>query len=284
MNTVGDLCHHTDKAVTKSELWITDQLGFRNDEFVKDPDILFLGDSFIAGAALSQDDIISNKVKSKINKSVYNMSPCTFSFLDFFIRNDFINKPKVIIYSLVERNNPRQMEHIEFSFIDKVLFQLSGIGNMNIYIDKAFRFSAFKWFKARIKNSKGFGIPSKIDSDMFFLQGASAKYDTSTLARKVRIIKEYKKYCDSLNIKFIVMPMPNKETVYYELVPFEQQPQYLFQFDSLLRKENITTINTLKLYNDYRQTNANMLYHLDDTHWNSNATELVSNEIIKLLK
>ena len=105
---------------------------------------------------------------------------------------------------------------------------------MNIYIDKAFRFSAFKWFKARIKNSKGFGIPSKIDSDMFFLQGASAKYDTSTLARKLRIIKEYKKYCDSLNIKFIVMPMPNKETVYYELVPFEQQPQYLFQFDSLI--------------------------------------------------
>jgi len=48
----------------KRENWITDKLGYRNDTFVQEADILFIGDSFIAGSGLSQDQTISSKVKT----------------------------------------------------------------------------------------------------------------------------------------------------------------------------------------------------------------------------
>src|SRR6187399_1078878 len=66
INATGELCHHTDKAIVKQELWITDKLGCRNDEFVEEADILFIGDSFLAGSGLNQNEILPNKLKSKL--------------------------------------------------------------------------------------------------------------------------------------------------------------------------------------------------------------------------
>ena len=97
-------------------------------------------------------------------------------------------------------------------------------------------------------------------------------------------ILNYKKYCDSLNISFIFMPMPEKETVYYNFVPFDKQPDYLFRLNSLLKIKNVRTINTLKIYNNYTRCNKDLLFRPDDCHWNSNATELMSEEIIKEIK
>jgi alginate O-acetyltransferase complex protein AlgJ len=51
----------------------------------------------------------------------------------------------------------------------------------------------------------------------------------------------------------------------------------------MLRAENVKTINSLKLYNDYRKSNNELLYHLDDTHWNSNAIRIVSEEAAKTI-
>jgi len=283
MNANGDLCHHTDKAIVKSEFWITDKLGFRNNEFVDEADILFIGDSFIAGSGLSQNELVSNKVKSKSNKKIYNMSPSSISQFDYFLKIGVIKKPKIIIFSKVERNIPEPIISIKESFIEKMASKVFSFYNINVFIDKAFKLSSIDWLQARISKSKGYGIPSKVNSNMFFFQGANQKHNEGDLQTTLINLKSYKKYCDSLNIKFIFMPMPDKETVYYELVPFLEQPNYLFKLDSILKNEGISTINTLKIYNDYRKNNMNLLYHLDDTHWNSNATELISNEIVRMV-
>ena len=285
MNATGDLCHHTDKAIVKSEFWMTDRLGFRNNEFLKKADILFIGDSFFAGCSLSQDEIISNKVKfnNKTNLSVYNMSPSSFSKFDYYLKNSIIEKPKYLIFSIVERDVPAPIISIDKNSLHKWIIKTLTCCNINKYIDKALKLSSLAWLKARVNDSKGLGVSAKLDSDMFFLQEIYQKRNESDLKSTVANIKAYKNYCDSLNIKFIFIPMPNKESVYFELVPFDIQPNYLFQLDSLLKHEGISTINTLKIYNDYRKTNKDLLYHLDDTHWNSNATELISNEISKLV-
>ena len=282
MNASGDLCHHTNKAVSKHELWITDKLGFRNNKFIKAADILFIGDSFIAGSGLSQNEIISNKVKIKLknNVKVYNMAPSSFLEFDYFLKNGFIKKPKLIIFSIVERYIPTSF--VKYRMENTFTKTLSNC-NMNVYIDKGLRFSSIKWLKARIQNSKGFGIPSQCNTNMFFLQGNQQKHKKDDLQTTLLNLLAYKKYCDSLGISFIFLPMPDKESVYYDLIPFDKQPNYLFQLDSLLHEKDILTINTLKIYNNYRKTNKNLIYHLDDTHWNSNATEIISKEIVKFI-
>jgi hypothetical protein len=284
MIAFGDLCHHTNKAIAKPEFWITDKLGFRNDEFIEEADILFIGDSFFAGASLSQDEIISNRVKSKSNNKikVYNISPSSpsFSLFAYFLKTGLIKKPKLVIYSIVERDIPTPI--IPYNGIMFKIIKIFEIGHFNVYLDKALKLSSIRWLKARIQGNHGNGLPAIGDSNMYFYSGAFQKHEKNDLQTTLTIINSYKKYCDSLDIKFLFMPMPDKETVYYELVPFDKQPNYLFQLDSLLKKANISTINTLKIYNEYRKTHQILLYHLDDTHWNSNATELMSDKIISL--
>lgn len=286
MNSTGDLSHHTSKAVIKSEFWITDKLGFRNNEFNDEIDVLIIGDSFIAGSSLSQDETITNKLKSKFNgsKKIYNMSPSSFSQFDYYLRTGVIKKPKIMIFSIVERFVPDTINRINENSIKSLTKKMFEISNLNVYLDRILRLSSIRWLKARINNNKGVGLQSEIDTNMFFLIGKSQKHLESDLRTSIINIKSYKRYCDSLNIKFVFMPMVDKETVYYELVPFNQQPNYLLQMDSLLNIEGITTVNTLKIYNDYRKSNNALLYHLDDTHWNSNATELISNAIYKIIK
>lgn len=286
MQAVGDLAHHTDKAVVRRERWVTDKLGYRNDAFVEQADILFIGDSFIAGTGLSQEDLLSNKLRAKFGDSlsIYNMAPSSFTKFDYFLRSGVVKKPKLIVFVMVERHLPESFYHKSSTGFKNKMVHSPAYGRLSALVDKAFRFSSLKWLNARIHRYYGNGLPAVKDSTMFFLEGFRQKHAPSDLARTVRTIKSYQAYCDSLGIRFLYLPMPDKETVYYEQVPFAKQPDYLLREDSLLRKAGIATVQTLNLYNDYRQHHSEVLYQPDDSHWNPRATELVSNELYRLLK
>jgi alginate O-acetyltransferase complex protein AlgJ len=279
---VGDLCHHSSFSIAKKEYWITDKYGFRNDKFNSSPDIVIIGDSFIAGASLSQEEIISNQlIKQDKKLAVYNMAPSSFSTFDYYLKTGKINKPRLIIFSMVERNLPSPIKTYKSNFFNEAIKNIIEFGDFNEYLDRAFKFSSIKWLTARFHDSKGSGIPSKENLKMFFLQGSSNKHSADDLNFSARIIISYKKYCDSLGVDFLFLPMPDKESVYFELVPFDKQPTYLSQLDSLLNIAHVSTINTLEIYNEYRKTSNMLLYHLDDTHWNANATKIVSKEILQ---
>ena len=49
MQSEGDLCQDTKNAIKKEEEWITDEIGYRNNKFINDPDVLLIGDSFLVG-------------------------------------------------------------------------------------------------------------------------------------------------------------------------------------------------------------------------------------------
>ena len=102
--------------------------------------------------------------------------------------------------------------------------------------------------------------------------------------RKAKRIKEYSEYCKSQGIEYIFMPIPNKETIYFEDVPFNLQPNYLIKLEKELSRIGIETVNTLKLFNKHKSASSNILYHLDDSHWNKYGIELTSDELVLKLK
>jgi len=284
MSEQGDLGFNTRYGVTKQQVqWITDQLGFRNDSFIEDPDVLFIGDSFIAGIALSQEETISNRLAAALDKKVkvYNMAPSSFANFNFFYKSNIVKKPRIIIFSCVERSMPSLLT-VEQEGNDRRLKYLRSINKtfsfngVNSYIDRLFAFNTLKWAAAKINHRAGRGYQSPADSSVIFLEGKTAKRFGRVEANAVAAtILSYKRYCDTLGIQFIFMPMPNKETVYYNLVPFAEQPSFLFQLDSILHQSGVATINTLGIYN--RTNNASCtLYTKDDTHWNENATKIIA--------
>lgn len=274
---VGDLCHHSKKAIPKLEHWITDELGYRNNQFIASADILLIGDSFLAGSSLTQDDTFGNKLQHLmgVKTSIYTLAPCKFTHFISLLEADIIKKPKLIIYSQVERNLPPSISEKDLStnLEYKKFYEFLDV---NVKLDKLFRLSSLKWLQSRVYQNKGEGKASPIDSNMFFYNGLEVGHQTNDIAYSVKTIASYNQFCRSKGIKFVYLPMPNKETVYFDLVPFKSQPDYLTKQCIELQKHDVRCFNILPIYNEYRKHSHKLLYHFDDTHWNKRATELIS--------
>ena len=289
MKEEGDLAHNSNKALVKNTFWQTDKIGYRNDNFFYDPDILLIGDSFIVGSGLNQSETITNKISKKLGNKVkvYNMAPSSLRKFDILYQKGIIKKPRIIIYSIAERNIPetfisyKQLNRWNRIIENMIVFCTN---DLNIKFDRMIRFYSVEWLKSRIQGNKGHVVVSPVDSDMFFLYGKHRlSHSLQDLKKTLASIISYKEYCESNNIDFLFLPMPDKETVYYDFVPLDSQPDYLLKLDSLLKENGISTINTIKLYNKERTNNNILLYHYDDTHWNPRAVEIVADEIIKYI-
>ena len=298
MESVGQLCHHTEFAIPFEERWKTDKMGNRNDTFYNDPDIVLIGDSFVVGSSLTQDSMLTNQLRRLFNGEikVYNIAPVEFSKLDYYLAKGIIKKPKLVIYLKSERYVPQGITRYKNtnsleSKIKDVLRSNRNFSRVSIFLDKVFRRYSKNWFQARLSEKKGDGVPGVKESKMFFYNVEAQPYDPNLvsdfdkdLLRTKNNIVTCKNYCDSIGAEFLFIPMPNKATVYYDYVPFKKQPDFVLKLDSMLRAENVSTINTLQLYNNYRKSHNKLLYHLDDTHWNANAVKLVSKEIADKIK
>lgn len=269
----GDLAYRTEFAIDKKVIWKTDKLGFRNEKVMSEPDVLVIGDSFIAGSSLSQEQTFTDEL-SKVFQGkfkIYNFAPSSFSYWVRLMDQGTIKKPKYVIFSIVERNIPELYVNTKInygSYRERVKCKIREIGLAPI-IERLTRFYSLKWMTSRIRNNKGIGIQSEINKKMFFLQGKSVEgRNEDDVQKTVEAIVSYKKYCDSIGVKFLFLPMPNKETVYYDLVPLSRQPDFLFKVNFLLDQKGIPTINTLAIYNKSKQSDK-FLYQLDDTHWNN---------------
>lgn len=272
MNSVGDLCHHTNNEITKYENWITDNLGYRNDSFVRKADVLFIGDSFIAGSSLPQDSTITNQTQKKIKGKAYNIAPSNFNEFISLIEGGIIEKPNLVVYGIVERSIPAKLYPTNKEYVT------SNVDRFLIFKDKTTRLYSVKYLISRMLSYKGNGKKGT-ESKMFFLNGKNQQYHYDKINDISKTIINYKSYCDSIGANFVFLALPNKETVYFENVPLDKQPNFLFKLDSVLNQNGITTVNTLKIFNDAK--NNTLLYNLDDTHWNSNGVAIVVNELIE---
>ncbi len=285
MTEQGDLAHHTKFAVEKKVKWQTDKLGFRNDVFKKNPEILLIGDSFIAGSALSQENTLSELINIKTGKSVYSTAPYGLNTLFKMFNDGTLEKPDILIMSYVERNikdfGPLPCTNSKTFMKD---LQLNGIFKFFAeQFDKVSKLSSLNYLKARLSGSTGRGKQSPVNENFFFFEGKDAFISPDSAEKCAELILSYQNYFKSIGIDFIFIPLPNKETVYYELVPFEKQPDFLDSLHFYLTKKGVRTINTKELFDFWKNEGAE-LYHSDDTHWNKNAANILSDEIIEILK
>lgn len=279
----GDLAHSTNYAIIKNTIWRTDSLGFRNNEVPRQIDILFIGDSFVAGTSLSQDQTISSQVEQISGKKTYQMAPGTIESFTELLQLGLIPKPKVVILSVVERNIPllKPIQEKPPETWKKILAQNAFLGTTTMYIDRLSKNSAQKKLNALISEDRAVSHQSPVDPKFFFYEGFSAKikYDDAKVNANTDTIAAYKAYFNRMDIDFVFLPMPNKESVYYEFVPYEKQPDFLYALDKSLVEKKIKTVNTLALYNKNKPTK--LLYFPDDSHWTPEASKLTAEALVK---
>jgi hypothetical protein len=294
----GDLAPRTRFAIKKKVRWVTDRYGYRkrNTDLQKH-EIVIIGESNIAGSSLTQEDILSEVLEDQLKVSVYPYAPV--GGINTFLKDKrFIeNSPDIVIFARIEREllDLDSLKTIrEKKLFPKLKRQIQKnrmIQSLGIHLDRVSKMVMLHYFRASLRRSistpKHFG-PKPISSHygpIFFIQGRRANEDVSQvkLDKAIQIIKSYNNAVKSRGIRFIFLPIPNKENIFYEHLQ-TKRPVFLEQLISELKSHGIETIDTQKAFEEAFRKNQVLLYHTDDTHWNGNAVRIAAGLLIKVIE
>jgi hypothetical protein len=290
----GDLGHHFRSAAKGKVRWVTDRYGYRkkNTE-VRKHQIVIVGESNIAGSSLTQEEILSEVLEKRLKVSVYPYAPV--GGINSFLKDKrFIeNSPDILIFARVERellDLPILKEPKDRKWASKLrrkMEQNQWVQNFIVPLDRLYKFNMLHFFRASLRRciaSPPENFLPRVSSPygrVLFLQGAEANRDVSKekLNQTIQIILSYNNTVRSRGIRFIFVPIPNKENIFYEYLQ-TKRPVFLEQLISELKSYGIETIDTQKAFEEAFQKNQILLHHTDDTHWNANGVKLTA-ELIK---
>ena len=295
----GDLGPHTKFAVFKNVVWQTDKYGYRTSNNSSYHDVVIVGDSNIVGSGMSQEDILSEVLEKKSQLSVYPYSP---SRIEYFLSEDrFKNdNPKIVILSCVERElngvflpakalispdeNIFDRTYNPFlSYLDGKLRNNAFGVKLVAFLDQALNPNIFRFIRSEITGEVPAPLYTYASGKTLFFQGEAANKDVSS--EDIEKISDFvEKLRDDLNergIHIIFLPIPNKENIYYKMLPSQKKPVFLRDLISELNKRNIDLIDTQTLFEDAYEKQGIKPYHTDDTHWNSNGVKIASDELMK---
>lgn len=288
----GDLAHHTKFSIKKEVDWYTDRYGYRKksegDEYYP---IVIVGDSNIAGSGLKQDDILSEVLEKRLNSKVYPMAPEGIG--KFLKTKRFIkNPPEILIFEAVEREifylsplKPTKRDKDEGEIIDKIklLRENRLLQSIAITLDRIYKANMLNYIRANLRRALNFKHELNAKyihpefGPIFFLQGPDANKDVKreTLEKAVRIIKSYSEEIKKMGIRFIFLPIPEKENIFHELLG-TPRPVFLENLISELKKEGVETIDTQEAFEKAYKRDHILLYQTDDSHWNENGVRLAA--------
>ena len=300
----GDLGHNSKYNVLKKNIyWETDKYGFRNDQS-KDAayDIVLVGDSNSVGSGTTQEQILSKQISRRIGSNVFNYAPMEIDGAFLANLSDMGINPKVVIYEKIEREIPKIAECNDQDIAQKhrrtikdaIEQSMKSLFANNLYTyvliarDRFYKKEPVNFIQGKIDSSFGrFNMPVSVGEENILF------FDSSFATKEIQddkislIADKLEKLSIAFNkrgIKFIFVPVPNKESIYVELLPENKQPIKNITFLSRLKKEldtrGVTSVDTYSLFRSSFQTGTRM-YFADDTHWNSVGIELTSDLVAR---
>ncbi len=289
----GDLAHHTPWAQKRKVIWITDNYGFRNERTYAKPQIVIIGDSNTAGSSLSQKQTISSVLGKKLNMNVYSFAPASIN--DFLQNKRFHeNQPLYVVVATIERSilklpKPKTQKFNSYNQLkNKIILDFQ---NNTLFlkfaesVDRIYKANMYHAVRAAIFGRSILGKPA-VDGSMYFFQGESANRYISDdkIDNIVLTIMKYKTILNSKNIKFIFLPIPNKENIYFDLLKTKEKPTFLMRLISKLKKRNIDVIDTQSRFEKSRHDNKQLLYDKDETHWNAEGVTIAAELLAEYIK
>ena len=294
----GDLKPSPVCAVKKKDVvWQTDAYGYRK---VPSSDsrypIIIVGDSNAAGGGLSQDEMISEVLEKRLGKGVYPLAP---ESLKSIFKHHILKqtKPDVVILEMIERGIitgnfkiPRNADFHPSSCLEKIIWSIQMnpvLQSLAVKIDRVFKANGLQYLKARINSKEvnhhrgGATEPCPV----LFLQGAYANRNIPDDIRLqiVQNIKHWSDFFTRKGIRFIFLPIPNKENIYHKQVG-TPKPVFLEKLIRDLRDGGVEVVDTQKAFEEITQRKGVHLYHRDDTHWNAKGVEVAASLVADFLK
>ena len=148
-------------------------------------------------------------------------------------------------------------------------------------IDRFTRLYGLNYYWAQLTRSLNAENPNN-NMNMFFRHFKSEENMDKHIGQIVERICEYDKYFKYNRINFIFLPIPNKSTVYFDLVPLRKQPLFMDKLITRLKLKGVNVVDLKKIFTVHKSY-GEILYHHDDSHWNETAVKIAANEIEKIV-
>lgn len=317
----GDLAHignYRELRQFRPESFTTDGCGNRNrpDIFEGKPaDLILLGSSFTVGSGVDDEHTLSGQLQQLGGLKVYNAGGTEVDQSGWILA--LAKKLKMdqsgqgtVILEYLERSPVRKRlgpdKHDWVAEADalchpKPLWQTRGglqmiltnmatVSPFEVYTRNLVQTlqndvilpNAYKTAVVRETLSNGSSI-------LFYPEEVDSEYATRDVHRPIQYWKQLSDKLAEANLKFILLLVPNKYTIYYPMLrePARGVPQgsrYLMALERRLGKEGIPVIN---LTDEYMQAAARefkqgrYIYWLDDTHWNAEGIEIAAKAILR---
>jgi hypothetical protein len=287
---VGDLGNGTAYAVPHSVEWFTDDYGFRNRQTrdANELDLVIIGDSFVAGTGLTQDDQLSEVIERQYGYHTASYAPAN---LKHFSRDPrFASKlPSVVIFAAVERTLPGIAEpgRSKAGFQQQVTRLGTDYESLMCALDRLVAPQMFYYLQARLRPEPRRLIIASDQPQLLFLSDhqreSAATADVQS--RVLEKIRRYHAWVKERGSRFVFVPIPDKEYCHAESLPLRTWPSILPELVANLRSDGIEVVDLAPLF---RQTIArdpsDPLYQLDDSHWNAHAVRLAAEQIANRLE
>ena len=292
----GDIGHHTIFAVNKTVEWHTDKSGYRNREDARAPEVVIVGDSNTVGAGLTQNEILSVVLGNRLGTWVYSFAPAS---LNTFLRERRLirEKPRVVVVAAIEWDvlllRPLKPELAFPSDFEKNFMELRcavkesrELQSVAVPADRLFKANMLHYYRASLKRAVNSILPEDkaatpqkqaAPSIRFFL-GDLAVQDVprERFEETLNVLRSYNDLLKRMGIRFIFMPIPNKENIYHDLIPSKKKPLFLAQLIRTLRQEGIETIDLQSAFDDAYRERGPVVYQPDDSHWSAEGVRIAA--------
>ncbi len=280
----GDLGHGTELAVKKDVVWVTDAFGYRNDAArFDDIDIVVVGDSQLVGSSLTQGDIFTAELEKLTGRHVYAMA--TAGVASFLLDPRFeLHPPRIVVFEQSERTLFRlqpigklpRIENPGEALADPVFDPFWQ--RLWVFHDRAMNLTVLEMLRARLLPVDR-GVVRSPRGSMLFSCDFREEEPDGNLDATADLLVGYQRALRERGIPFGVMPVPDKETVYFQNLPTPRRRASLARLTERLRTRGVPVIDLDRAFADHVATNGpdrELIYQLDDTHWSPAGVRLAA--------
>lgn len=289
--------------VTRPITFNYDQWGYRNAVTMATADIVLLGDSYVEGWYVSDDETVAARLTERLNRPVANLAVAGYGTLQELqvLKTDALRRhPKVVAWFFFEGNDLYDDQKFENTLLagppsrDDTTPTRAGLTRTHGWVERSFVLNAFKW----IRRSAHPLVPNQVPY-WARLKGASTearlyffgyggvpwtKFEEDRWAIARAAFEEGVAFSSGHGIHLVLVYVPTKYRVFRDFIDippaspmagwtaWHQLPAH---FQELCRAAGVPCLDlTERLQASIRA--GHLPYALNDTHWSPDGHAIVA--------
>jgi hypothetical protein len=298
MTEIGDLAFRSwirELADPRETVFSTDRFGFRNPEDMTHARIVALGDSYVAGAGLRDDETFAVRLGAELGEPVYSVAVHTANSPSLFLsERRFEERPPELVVFLPSNRlvKPLRIARGDYRRAKPQPVGLAAVvpalarANEVLARDNGLTRSLRMLYNGALYRLRGYpgvieveGRPAlalPLAEQLCFLTP-----EQRDMSGAIASALELARILSSRGTRMIYAPIPDSAEVYPELFPPEELARCAKPslFDRLIPEARAAGLEVVDLRAELRAQKARYLYRLDDSHWAPHAVEIAARAV-----